>query len=220
MTLLIYHKPLQALLLIPILISFHITSLTLVKVVSVTSIFLFSLGNIFILKNDFYELWAICIYLVFYLLFKAKNFNLKEENEKIKADEEFIYDREFKNDFNYDEFMNILFKNSEVKKFRKKFKLFTSEGGPFDKIYYFIKIPVSSYVTLRHQKIVISYLKESSWIGVVEFITQFFDDTQRKWMIGLDFDNPNEDELVWMEWDKDVSELKLSGIIFKCYFPF
>jgi hypothetical protein len=148
---------------------------------------------------------VILIYLAFYLLFKAKYlFSKGELTFKDTIDEKFVYNKEFSTEFNYEEFTRILMKNCTLKKFSKKYKLFSSEGGPFDKVYYFVSVPKSALITLKHQKIVISYLKESSWIGVVEFISQMFDDSQRRWVVGLEIDNPAEEELVWLEWEKDV----------------
>jgi hypothetical protein len=117
---------------------------------------------------------------------------------------EYIYNREFKEIFNYDEFKNIFLKNSEIRRYSSKKKFFFSEGGPFDKIYYFISVPNSALITLKHKSTSISYLKESSWIGVVEFMTQLFDDSQRRWLIGLEMENVNEEEVIWIEWNKDV----------------
>jgi hypothetical protein len=208
MSWLITSQPLHAILILPIFVSLHITKLTLIKIISVSSIIFYSLAQILVFNNDFIELWALCIYLFFFLIFKAKNLQISdiESSEKIIADEEFIYHRDFKNEFNYDEFCNIFLKDCEIKKCENKNKVFMTEGEPFEKIYYFIKIPTTTYVTIKHQKIIISYLKESSWIGVVEFLQEFFDTSQKKWLIGLDVDNPNQEEIIWMEWNKKVSK--------------
>lgn len=200
-------RPFGMLMILPVLISIHITSITYVRIVGIISIFLFSLGNIYILSNEYVEIWVICIYLIFFLVYRAKNLISKsiEIVSKSNTDLEAIYNKEFSMDFNQEEFKEIFMKNCIIKKFTKKKKLFCSEGGPFDKIYFFVNVPKSCLITLKHQKVVISYLKESSWIGIVEFITQLFDDTQRKWVVGLEIDNPSEEEVVWLEWEKDVS---------------
>jgi len=167
---------------------------------------IFSLGNIFLLNNDYFELWVVCIYLVFYLVLKGKDI-FYESKQIIKintTDEYFIFNKDFQNDFTFDEFSNILLKNCSLKRSHYRSKLFSSEGGPFDRIYYFVIIPKSAFVTLRHQKMIISYIKESSWIGVVEFISELFDDSMRQWNIGLSIDNPSGEEVVWLEWDKNV----------------
>jgi hypothetical protein len=159
------------------------------------------------LKNEYIELWIISIYFIFYLVIKAKSFistRKEREEERVFSDDNYIYNREFQNDFTFDEYKNILMKNCSVRRNKKNHKLFTSEKGPFDKIYYFVIVPNKALLTLKHQDIVISYIKEGSWIGVVEFVAQLFDDTHRKWQIGLSVENPTEEEIVWLEWDKDV----------------
>lgn len=143
------------------------------------------------------------------MVFWAKNvYSSKEvkksEREKRFTDDNYIYNREFKNEFTYEEFFNILMKNCDVRRHTGKKKLFMSEGARYNTIYYFVSIPKSALVTLKHQKTVISYLKENSWIGIVEFISQFFDDSKRTWVVGLEAENPGEQEIVWLEWNKDV----------------
>jgi len=162
----------------------------------------------------------ISIYSLIYIILQSKYLYAKEgkviaDSKKFK-EEECIYNREFKDIFTYDEFKNILMINCEIRRYSNKKKFFFSEGGPFDKVYFFINIPRTVLITIKHKNTSISYLKDGSWIGVVEFMTQVFDDSQRKWLIGLEMENMNEEEIVWMEWNKDV---KIFNFIFSVVFP-
>jgi len=208
MKFLFFEKPLVILMLIPILISIHVSNYKFIKLSSIITIFLYTLGNKLIYNKEYIELWIICIYLLFYIVITAKKM-INPKKEQIigldSIDEDFIYKREFINDFNFDDFKNIFLKNSSLKRFNRDKKIFATEGGLFDKVYYFIILPKTSLLTLTHQKTIISYIKESSWIGIVEFISEQFDENQKKWLIGLELENPNLEEVVWLEWNKEVN---------------
>jgi hypothetical protein len=213
-------RPLAILLLIPLLISIHITSIKWVKIVGILSVILFSVGNIFFVGANYFELWLISVYLIFYFVLKAKSIftNTKDTYNKnysrVSSDEDFekyIYNRDFSTIFTIDEFKELM-TNCQIRHIKKKKKLFTAEGGPFDKVYYFAVIPSKAFVTLKTKDTTICYIKECAWIGVVEFITQFFNDSQRRWLIELMVDNITDVDIVWLEWDKNVILIFKSSI--------
>jgi hypothetical protein len=179
------------------------------RIIGICSIILFSLGNIFIAGNKYYELWIILLYLILYSIYSVKDFyskqNHKIQMKRIVDEEIYIYEREFKKySITMEEYKNILMSGCTIRRSRNKYKLFATEGGPFDKVYFFAIIPKDVLVSLTTNKTQICYLRDGAWIGVVEFITQVFDDSQRKWMVGLELSNQTNEDIIWLEWNKDV----------------
>ncbi len=115
-----------------------------------------------------------------------------------------IYQQHFKSDFTYDEFSMILMKNCTVKRSNINKKSFITKDTEYNKVIYFVNIPKYAMVSLKHSDVMVGNILEGSWIGVVEFISQVFYPRTINWVIGLEADNPSEEEIVWLEWNKDV----------------
>lgn len=199
-------RPLSLILLAPVIIHVHLTHINYVRIISFLSVLLFAFGNIFVMQKNYIDLWGVSVYLICLMLYIFFNKN-KQNKLRIFNQEhdvaQILYDRDFKNYFTKEEF-DTLFRNCIMRYIRKKNKLFAAEGGPFDKIYYFAFIPKNAFVSLKMNSTLISYIREGSWLGTVEFILQFFDDSQRKWLVEAQIDNISDVDLVYLEWDKNV----------------
>jgi hypothetical protein len=119
-------------------------------------------------------------------------------NVEIEGFEKYIYDRDFKKFMTNKQFLELF--NSTDCKILKKTSELAREGSCFDKVFYFAKIPGKKSVVLRNNDITISYLEEGSWIGLIELILYYTDNSLDKWLIDLHFHYDNEDVIIY-QWD-------------------
>jgi hypothetical protein len=197
--------PLTIILLLPIIISVNVTSKLNTKIVGFSCLLLFSLLNIISLNKTYPELWAIIIYVLIHSALLLMKWNKQKEYTKLgkTLPEEYAYIRN--RDFailSNDEF-DELFNNCRKVKTKNKEKILTNSSQRFDKVYYFAYVPKNALITIRYQNTIISYIKEGSWVGIVEFINFFYEKSSVNWIIDVELKN-NDQEIIWYEWDMKV----------------
>jgi hypothetical protein len=197
-------NPLVIILLIPIIVSINVTSKLNTKLVGFFCLIVFSILNI-IQYHSYPELWGIIIYVLIHSALLLMKWNKQREYTKIgkTLPEEYAYIRN--RDFSIltnDEF-DELFSNCRKVKTKNKEKILTNSTQRFDKVYYFAYVPKNALITIRYQNTIISYIKEGSWVGIVEFINFFYEKSAVNWIIDLELKN-NDQEIIWYEWDMKV----------------
>jgi hypothetical protein len=199
-------EPFNLILIIPIFVSLATTSKFHIKSLNVTLLFLFCFFFI-----QYVESYIILILLA---LFLSKNFILKLIKKKYKFTDlqKEIYHRDFSL-LTEEEFTN-LFENARMISTKSQKHLMTT-GDRLDKVYYFAQVPPPSVIHLKMKNTIISYIREGSWIGIVEFLLYINNMYHDKYLVELSI-GKNKHEIVYFEWDVSVYILLNDSIWIIC----
>ena len=129
---------------------------------------------------------------------------LKLTRRELSTIEQYFYQRDFQDHLTKPEFLE-LFDIAEKRVISQQTLSLAVQNNRFDKLYYFALIPAVGSITLKNNDKVFSYLREGSWIGIVEFILNYIKNEDSKWLVNIDCDNLTDIITVY-EFDKD--ELK------------
>jgi len=116
--------------------------------------------------------------------------------------ESVIYNRDFKEFLSESDFLDFIRVGSK-KAITSASEILAQQNTQFDKLYYFAIIPKYEKVILKSDKTVFSYLKEGSWIGIVEFILNCLNNKDSKWLINLACES-SSDVIIVYEFDKNL----------------
>lgn len=125
----------------------------------------------------FIDIWivlVISLILLLYTFLSRENYTL-QGNFLIGDMEKTIYESDFQNFLTESEF-NFLFSSAKPNRLRENSSnIICEENQEFDKIYYFALIPLHSPINIKKNDLCITYLKESSWYGVVELAREMLE---------------------------------------------
>jgi hypothetical protein len=188
------NEPYNILLVIPILVSLTTTSKFHIKSLNVTLLFLFSFFHL-----QYIESYLIFLFILLYLL-KNPVIRFFKRSHRFTDLQHEIFSRDFSM-LTEDEF-NILFENAKMVSTKSHKNLMTI-GAKIEKVYYFASVPYPSIIYLKMKNTIISYIKEGSWIGIVEFLIYVNNVYHDKNLVELSTGRNNQD-IVYFEWEVTV----------------
>jgi hypothetical protein len=184
-------EPYDILLVIPIIVSLATTSKFHIKSLNLTLLFLFSFFHV-----QYIESYLIFAFIVLYVSKNTLIKLLKKRHTFTDLQRE-IYTRDFSL-LTEDEFLN-LFENAKIVSTKSHKNLMTI-GAKIEKIYYFASVPYPSIIYLKMRNTIISYIKEGSWIGIVEFLIYINNIYHDKNLVELSTGRNNQ-EIIYYEWE-------------------
>jgi len=235
-------KPYYILLIIPNIFWIILEKSQSIKILLSFSLFTFS--SFLLFQSLFYiDIWitfAISITLFLFSLFSKEKFNI-QGNFLIGDMEKFIYEKDFRNILSAKEF-NFLFSSAKPNRVRENnSNVICFQNENFNKIYYFAIIPLSSPIDIKKNEVLIGFLKESSWFGIIELAREldeflhpkirkseseygidlninkeYFELLNRKkynYLYSLSVKDKNYD-IIYYEWEKDVILLNFLNFIY------
>ena len=213
------HKPYTILLIIPNILIIIIEKNIILRLFLTLSLSFVSIY--YLLKSYLYiDIWiTLAIILIFFInsLYKHDNYNGKIRNLLTGDMDNYIYQKDFQNLLSDSDF-KYLFSFAKINRLRDKHSnIICGQHDHFEKIYYFAIVPLSSSINLIRNDTTISFIRESSWVGLVELGCQFREHSKNhnsiynntgKWLFEISVKNKNYD-VVYYEWDKEVKDILL-----------
>ena len=162
--------------------------------------------NIFILFTNHFSYIDIWLYIVISIIIISHKTNLSfyfphTKHNLLNKDENEIYNKFFTSPLSLSkEQFKYFFSKGKLSKIKGRFT-FIKNNSRFDKIYFFVKISNEFSVQMqRDNYTTVSYVKEGSWIGVINYERECLNETVQKWLMEVKCINDTA-EIWYYEWN-------------------
>jgi hypothetical protein len=195
----------EQMLLLPLITIFLIllieSNLTLI-IINVAFLILYTFTNLF--ESRFYlDQWLILSLSLCFLGYNVvKNLKRNYEDQCVNLSklENYIYKRDYFLHFSKKNFKTFF--DLATIKTCNNLKYLSKQGDPFDSIIFLARVPEFSEIKLENKDVALSYLRQGSWLGIVEFVLHISSKCEN-WLISCSItDEQNSNKIIYYEWDK------------------